>query len=388
MRWAWKIGKLAGIDVYMHATFLLLVGFIVIVNWTESHSLGRTLFSVLFVLVIFGCIVLHELGHALTARHYGVRTRDIVLLPIGGVARLERMPEDPTQELLVALAGPAVNVVIAALLFAGLGLAGRFPTWRQAETITWTGHNFLLNLMAVNVWLVLFNLIPAFPMDGGRVLRALLAKRMDYTDATQAAAHVGQGIAFIFGFLGLFFDPFLLFIALFVWMGASGEAGMVQMRTSLGGIPVARVMLTNFRSLQPDDQLAEAVEHILSGWQQDFPVVFGTRVLGVLTREDLLRAIARGGVDIPVRDAMRRDFEAVDSHDMLEQAVQVLRRCGCRSLPVEHNGELVGMLTLENVGEFMMIRSALRQAGQGDRSAKPLDGAVVEPEQGLPVRKG
>jgi predicted transcriptional regulator len=146
-------------------------------------------------------------------------------------------------------------------------------------------------------------------------------------------------------------------------------------------------MLTNFRTLQPDDQLTEAVEHILSGWQQDFPVVFGTRVLGVLTREDLLRAIARGGVDKPVRDAMRRDFEAVDSHDMLEQAVQVLRRCGCRSLPVEHNGELVGMLTLENVGEFMMIRSALRQAGQGSRSALPLDGAA-EPEQGFPVRKG
>jgi Zn-dependent protease/CBS domain-containing protein len=387
MRWAWKIGKLAGIDVYMHATFLLLVGFIVIVNWTESHSLGRTLDGVLFVLVIFGCIVLHELGHALTARHYGVRTRDIVLLPIGGVARLERMPEDPNQELRVALAGPAVNVVIAALLFAALGLAGRFPTWRQAETIAWTGHNFLLSLMAVNVWLVLFNLIPAFPMDGGRVLRALLAKRMDYTDATQAAAHVGQGIAFVFGFLGLLYDPFLLFIALFVWMGASGEAGMVQMRTSLGGIPVARVMLTNFRTLEPDNQLADAVEHILSGWQQDFPVVFGTRVLGVLTREDLLRALARGGVDKPVRDAMRRDFEAVDSHDMLEQAVQVLKRCGCRSLPVEHNGELVGMLTLENVGEFMMIRSALRHAPQGARSAKPLDGAELESEESFPVRK-
>jgi len=362
MRWAWKIGRLAGIDVYMHATFLLLVGFIVIVNWTESHRWDQTMFGVLFVLVIFGCIVLHELGHALTARRYGIRTRDIVLLPIGGVARLERMPDDPNQELLVAVAGPAVNVVIAASLYVALGLVGRFPTLRQAETISWTGHHFLASLVAVNVWLVLFNLIPAFPMDGGRVLRALLAKRMDYTDATQAAAHVGQGIAFIFGFLGLFFDPFLLFIALFVWMGASGEAGMVLMRTSLGGIPVQRVMLTNFRTLQPDDTLEQAVEHILSGWQQDFPVVFGAHVLGVLTREDLMRALAQGGTGKHVRDAMRRDFEAVDSHDMLEQAVQVLQRCGCRSLPVVHNGELVGMLTLETVGEFMMIRSAIRRA--------------------------
>lgn len=369
MRWAWKIGRLAGIDVYMHATFLLLVGFIVIVNWTESHRLDQTMYGVFFVLVIFGCIVLHELGHALTARHYGIRTRDIVLLPIGGMARLERMPDDPNEELLVAVAGPAVNVLIAAALLLALGMAGRLPTLREAASISWTGHDFLTSLMAVNVWLVLFNAIPAFPMDGGRVLRALLAKRMDYTDATQTAAHIGQGIAFVFGFLGLFFDPFLLFIALFVWMGASGEAGMVQMRTSLGGVPVQRVMLTDFRTLRPDDTLEQAVELILSGWQQDFPVVFGTHLLGVLTREDLMRAIAQGGSGKFVRDAMRRDLETVDSHDMLEQAVQVLQRCGCRSLPVQHNGELVGMLALENVGEFMMVRSAMRRALQDKRAA-------------------
>ena len=316
------------------------------------------------MLVIFGCIVLHELGHALTARRYGIRTRDIVLLPIGSVARLERMPEEPNQELLVALAGPAVNVLIALGLFAVLTAFGRIPTLRQAATISWTGRDFLPSLLAVNVWLVLFNLIPAFPMDGGRVLRALLAKRMGYTEATQSAAHVGQGIALAFGFLGLFFDPFLLFIALFVWMGASGEAGMVQMRSSLGGIPVQRVMLTNFRTLQPDETLAQAVEEILAGWQQDFAVVFGDHVLGILTREDLVRAIARGGTGLPVRDAMRRDFQVVDSHDMLEQAVQVLQQSGSRSLPVEHDGELVGMLTIENVGEFMMIDSAIRQAKQ------------------------
>jgi Zn-dependent protease/CBS domain-containing protein len=376
MRWAWKIGRLAGIDLYMHATFLLLVGFIVLVNWTQSHNIDQTMFGVFFVLVIFACIVLHELGHALTARRYGIRTRDIMLLPIGGVARLERMPEDPNQELLVAVAGPAVNVLIAAVLLVSLGLAGRLPTLRQAGTISWTGHDFFSSLVAVNVWLVLFNLIPAFPMDGGRVLRALLAKRMDYTDATQTAAHVGQGIAFVFGFLGLFFDPFLLFIALFVWMGASGEAGMVQMRTSLGGIPVQRVMLTDYQTLLPDDTLDQAVEHILSGWQQDFPVVFGTHVLGILTREDLMRAIAQGGTGKHVRDAMRRDVETVDSHDMLEQAVQVLHRCGCRSLPVQHNGELIGMLALENVGEFMMIQSAMRRALRGKGTA------VAQPELG------
>ena len=372
MHWSWKIGKLAGIDVYMHATFLLLVGFIVVADWRDGHNLTRTLFAVLFVMLIFGCIVLHELGHALTARRYGIRTRDIILLPIGGVARLERMPEEPNQELLVALAGPAVNVLIALGLFAVLTALGRIPTLRQATTINWTGHDFLPSLLAVNVWLVLFNLIPAFPMDGGRVLRALLAKRMGYTEATQSAAHVGQGMALVFGFLGLFFDPFLIFIALFVWVGASGEAGMVQMRSSLGGIPVQRVMLTNFRTLQPDERLEQAVEQILAGWQQDFAVVFGDHVLGILTREDLVQAIARGGTGLLVRDAMGRDFRSVDSHDMLEQAVQVLRQSGCRSLPVEHNGELVGMLTLENVGEFMMIRSAMRHAEQAVGTARAI----------------
>jgi Zn-dependent protease len=146
MRWAWKIGRLAGIDVYMHATFLLLVGFIFVATWVESHNATRTLFAVFFVLVMFGCIVLHELGHALTARRFGIRTRDIVLLPIGGVARLERMPEDPNQELLVALAGPAVNMFIALGLFAVLAALGRIPTLRQAATISWTGHDFLPSL--------------------------------------------------------------------------------------------------------------------------------------------------------------------------------------------------------------------------------------------------
>jgi predicted transcriptional regulator len=169
-------------------------------------------------------------------------------------------------------------------------------------------------------------------------------------------------MAFLFGLVGLFTDPFLLFIALFVWMGAEQEAALAQIHTSLGGIPVQRVMLTDFRTLQPDDTLAHAVEHILAGWQQDFPVVFGDHVLGVLTREDLLRTLAQGGSGLHVRDAMRRNVKIADSHDMLEKALALLHSCDCKSLPVEHDGRLVGMLTMDNVGEFLMIQSALRQA--------------------------
>jgi Zn-dependent protease/CBS domain-containing protein len=371
MRWAWKIGRLAGINVYMHATFLLLIVFIVVVYWVQGHNLSATFFGVLFVLAIFVCIVLHELGHALTARRYGIRTRDIVLLPIGGVARLERMPENPLEELRVALAGPAVNVVIAAAIFGGLVVMGKPPGLRDFFNIAISGGHFMTRLMAVNVWLVGFNLLPAFPMDGGRVLRALLATRMEYTQATQHAAHVGQAMALLFGFFGLFYDPFLIFVALFVWMGAEAEAAMVQMRTSLGGIPVQRVMLTDFQTLNPDDTLDTAVQHILAGWQQDFPVVFGDHVLGVLTREDLLKALAQGGSAGLVRDAMQRDFKVVDSHDMLEKAVASLRECGCRSFPVLHNGALVGILTMENVGEFIMIQRALRRSSGSPQSVRP-----------------
>jgi CBS domain-containing protein len=199
-------------------------------------------------------------------------------------------------------------------------------------------------------------------MDGGRVLRALLATRMEYTRATHVAAQIGQAMAFIFGLIGLLYDPFLLFIALFVWMGATEEAAMVTARTSLGGIPVQRVMVKEFRTLSADDPLSVAVDHILEGWQQDFPVVWGDRVLGILTRDDVVRTLAKQGSNVRVRNAMRRDVPTVDSHDMLEKALQTLAQSSGRSIPVEHNGQLVGMLTTENVGEFIMIQTALRQA--------------------------
>jgi Zn-dependent protease/CBS domain-containing protein len=384
MHWSWKLGRISGIDVYMHATFLLLIAFVLFVYWMNGHNVATTLMGLLLVLVVFGCIVLHELGHALTARKYGIRTKDLILLPIGGVARLERMPERPSEELRVALAGPAVNVVIAAIILAILLALGVHPHWGN---LRWVGGNFFENLMVVNVWLVGFNLLPAFPMDGGRVLRALLATRMEYTRATQVAAHIGQAMALVFGFIGLFSDPFLVFIALFVWMGADAEASMALMRTSLGGIPVQQVMLTDFRTLRPDDTLAHAVDHVLGGWQQDFPVVFGDHILGVLSREDVMKTLAEKGPEALVRDAMKREFLTVDSHDMLQRALMVLRTSHSRSLPVEHDGRLVGILNADNVGHFMMVQSALRRQtrsapsaerdGKGSSEAKKQDSGVI-----------
>ncbi len=272
MKWSWKLGRLAGIDVFMHVTFLLLLVWVGLNYYLDRQSLTDALYGLVFITILFGIVVLHELGHALTARRFGIATRDITLLPIGGVARLERMPEDPRQELLVALAGPAVNIALAAALALFLGPTG---TLAEPQNLQMVGGNFLVKMFWVNIVLAVFNLIPAFPMDGGRVLRALLALRLDYVRATEIAATTGQVLALLFGFVGLFSNPFLVFIALFVWMGAAGEASMIQMRTALRGIPVSHLMMTDFQTLSDQDRLSSAVNHILAGSQQDFPVLTG-----------------------------------------------------------------------------------------------------------------
>src|SRR5579872_1955873 len=206
MKWSWRIGRLLGIDVYMHATFLILLVWLGVSYYLPQRRMDDVINGLTLIVALFGIVILHELGHALTARRFGIRTRDITLLPIGGVARLERMPEDPKQELLVALAGPAVNVVLAGILALMILLTGAALTVLDSRL---AGGNFLSNLMWINVVLATFNMVPAFPMDGGRVLRALLAMRMDYVHATQRAASVGQALALVFGLVGLFYNPLL-----------------------------------------------------------------------------------------------------------------------------------------------------------------------------------
>ena len=355
MNWSWRIGRIAGIDVYVHSTFLLLLGWVALAHYLAHGDLGEAIGGLIFILALFGIVVLHELGHALTARHYGIRTRDITLLPIGGVARLERMPEDPRQEIVVALAGPAVNVVLAVGIYLMLAMGQGVSALQEVMRV---GGGFLDQLFWVNVSLAAFNLLPAFPMDGGRVLRAVLAMRSDYVRATQTAATIGQGMAFVFAFLGLFFNPFLIFIALFVWLAATEEASLVQLRSALDGIPVKRAMITHFRTLRPDETLAQAVEHVAAGFQQDFPVVEDGHPVGVLTRHDLTTALGQLGPQSRVWEVMRRDFVAADPNEMLQTAFARLRDCDCHALPVVQDGQVVGLVTADNLAEVLMIREA------------------------------
>jgi Zn-dependent protease len=351
--WSWKLGRVAGIDVYMHGTFLILLAWIGVSHYLERHRLADAGAGILFILALFAIVVLHELGHALTARHFGIRTRDITLLPIGGVARLERMPDEPKQELLVALAGPTVNLVLAAVLYSVVTPTG----WNEVHRV---GGDFLSKLMWVNVSLAVFNLIPAFPMDGGRVLKAILAMRMGDMRATQVAARTGQGLALLLGLIGFFGNPVLVFIAVFVWMGAAAEASTSLMKAALSGTSVGRVMITEFETLAPTDTLQDALSHVVAGFQHDFPVLDGGRVVGVLTRTDLTKGLAQKGADASVAVAMNTGFDTADPAEMVESAVQRLQVSGCPAMPVVRGGELVGILTMDNVAELLMFRTALR----------------------------
>jgi CBS domain-containing protein len=257
------------------------------------------------------------------------------------------------------VAGPAVNVVIAAALYVWLQAAGILE---PGARVTVSEGPFLVRLMIVNIILVVFNLLPAFPMDGGRIVRAVLATRMEYTRATQIAATLGQGMALLFGFVGFFTNPFLLFIALFVWIGAAQEASLVQVRSALSGIPVRRAMITEFRTLGPQDSLRHAAEVLLAGTQQDFPVVDADRVIGILLRVDLLAALAAHRHEAVVGDVMRREFALVDSHEMLDAAFIRLQRGQVHTGPVVHGGRLVGLLTMDNIGEFVAVQAALQPA--------------------------
>jgi Zn-dependent protease len=285
MSWSLPVARIAGIQLRIHVTFLLLIVWV---------ALGSTN-AAIFVLLLFLCVVLHEFGHALAAKGYGINTPDITLLPIGGVARLERILEEPKQELVIAAAGPAVTAIIALCLFVVIAARGQ-----SQIPISLQSGDQLVSVFWVNVYLLLFNLIPAFPMDGGRVLRALLATRLTYARATQIAATVGQAFAFLFGIVGLFgvpgvfsANPFLIFIAFFVYIGASQEAALAQMRDVSRRFPVSSAMVREFRILPDTATLQEAVDALLATSQHDFPVVDGSgNVAGILTRHDLIAAFA------------------------------------------------------------------------------------------------
>ncbi len=361
--WSFQVASALGIPIRIHLTFVLLLGYIGFVSITHGDS---PVASVVFLILVFACVALHELGHAAMAQRFGVRTREIVLYPIGGVARLENIPSG-WAELMIALAGPAVNLVIALVL--ALLLAAMGPVARGPEGLPVGLPGLLLKLLLANAMLFVFNLIPAFPMDGGRVLRALLALNMAEERATDIAATVGQALAMLFAAVGIFgipgtpfgSNPMLLFIALFVFLGAGQEAAFHRQRAMVLGHRAAEAMIVDFEALAPQDSLGRAAERLLATHQQDFPVVDAwNRLVGVLPRAVLLEALAREGTGAAVLQVMLREPATVRPDADLDEVLRLLQAHPGSPVLVLDDSGLRGMITLENLVEFIEIARSVR----------------------------
>ena len=358
MSWSFRLIRVLGTEVKVHLTFLLFLAGLWFFTQRGSGPV-EALITTGFILALFFCILLHEFGHILMARRFGIRTPDVILLPIGGVARLERIPEEPRQELLIALAGPAVTLIIAVLLGGWVALRGDPLVLQPSES---EPANFLLDLARINLILLVFNLVPAFPLDGGRVLRALLTMRMSHVKATRIAARIGQGLAMLLGVYGLINQNLgMTLIALFVFFGAGSEVTQVATRAAGRGILIDQMMITRYATIPLWATLRQAVDLLLEGEQREFPVIDASgAVAGLLTRDGLIHGLTARGPESVVREAMTAAVPLLPLGLDFESALVRLRDSGLPALPViDAGGKLVGLLTRDNVADLILVRQAV-----------------------------
>lgn len=366
-----KLVTVSGIDIRMHLTFpLILIWGALQFGVFLGLGVQGAAFGVLVTLLLFVIVVLHELGHAFAARAYGIPVQRIVLLPIGGVAELARLPEDPRQEFVIALAGPAVNFALAALLWLvalvtplGVGLAeGQFFQIFTRGALADPAEAVFQYLFAANLGLGLFNLIPAFPLDGGRVLRALLAMRLDFARATALAVGIGQTLAWMLGLWGVLSGNFFLVIlAVFVYMAGSQEGRMVQVKNVLAGVRVGQAFARKAATLEPWEPVSRAVDLTLTSFQSDFPVLAGGRVVGLLTAGDVIQALQQHREATPVTQVMRTDFPVAGPAESIYDAQQRMLAANIGAMPVVDNGVFLGMLTNRDIGELYQVLSVSPQ---------------------------
>lgn len=360
MKGVLKLGQIAGINIEVHWTFTLILVWVVFLDLQSGGNAKSSLLNVALILVLFFCVVLHELGHALTAKRFKINTKKITLLPIGGVASLDKIPEDPGQELLVAIAGPAVNILIALALMIVIPFQNYFGlTPEEIEQLFSTVNlqNFLFFIFIANIMLVTFNLIPAFPMDGGRALRALLSFKMDRVKATNIAAKVGQVFAVLFFMLGLLYNPFLVLIALFIFIGAYAENKMVQQISILKGHKVKEAMLTNITLLKPENTIQDVIEILLAGNEKDFVVLSDDHIVGILYHKDIISHGKQGS--LLVGEIMNRSFKTIEESSEIKDIFSFIKKDRKNFFPVTRNQKLVGAIDMSNIGEFILIQSNL-----------------------------
>jgi Zn-dependent protease/CBS domain-containing protein len=350
--------RLFGVPVRLHFTFLIMAVFLVFFGVGERQSVAA---NAAYIGALFGSVILHELGHALMGRLFGVKTLEIVMFPIGGVARMES-PPSPKAELWIAVAGPLVNLLIGAGMFAALLWSRGLLPWE--ELLQPTDANLLERIAAANIILAVFNLLPAFPMDGGRILRAALSLWRPVEQATRTAARISQFLAIAMGLYGLLSANYMLvFIAFFVYVGAMQEGAAAVGRMLTQGLPVRAAMVTDFRTLSHGESIRDAANLLLSAAQQDFPVVHGNQVIGLLGRNALLRAMASIGPDSYVATAMDRNFPRLSPDQDLADAMRSLTESGSSCALVMEDDRLLGMLTSENLSEFLLLRKIGMQPG-------------------------
>lgn len=387
--------KLYGIEMRVHWSFLLIVAYYAFIySGSSANPLIGAAYGVLMILLLFLCVTLHELGHALVAKYYKINVPNITLLPIGGVANLERMPDKPMQEFLIAIAGPLVNIVLAAILapFAGLALVSAMnngelasntaAVWRFAQTPGLA--NLVVSLAVLNLLLALFNLLPAFPMDGGRILRALLAMAIPYVQATRTAVLVGRLMAGLFALWGIMGGGvFLLLIAFFVYVGGGAELEAVESRAVLKHIPAEDALTPSAVSLYSSERVSRAVDLVMSSYQTDYPVLdLASRFIGVLTRARLIQALRESGPDARIVDVMipADDVPMASPRETLDKLWEKMMQRGTRVVAVKQGTEFLGLITLDDISEVFQVMGA-KQKGAGD-NRPPGDAAQAD----APVR--
>lgn len=361
MKWSIYLTQVRGIKIFLHWSFLILVIWIAFGAWGKHHGLDDALYAGGYILLLFGCVALHELGHALTARRFGIRTQDITLLPFGGVARMENMPEKPGEEFLVAIAGPAVNVVIAGFLL-GLHYILAIPIRLQPDLSALNETNLLSQLMIVNVAMAVFNLIPAFPMDGGRILRAAFSLRFSRIKATQIAARIGQVFAVAFVVLGIFGNFWLVFIGIFVYLGAGGEAEQEYVKSELSHFRVKDLVMTDFPTIKNTDLLGKAIRASLMSQSKEFIVVDALgQVQGTLTPIEMLAGLSKSGENTPIHQVMRTDLPFLSPEISIVEGLRQMTENNAQMLPVGTADRIIGIIDMANITEFLQVRKAIQK---------------------------
>lgn len=358
MKGSLKLGTIGGIGIFVHWTFSLLIAFIIYINYRTGSNAIQIAWSVLFILCVFVTVFLHELGHSFAAKLFNIGTKDITLLPIGGVSRLESLPEKPKEELIVTFAGPLVNIILA--LITGLFIS--FPATSEALAQELSkginASNFFLNFFLVNIVLAIFNLIPAFPMDGGRILRALLSFKFERHIATKIAARIGQFLAMGFILLGFLFNPFLIFIGLFVIMGAQAESKHADSKYSLKGYKVRDVLMKQYITIDAGEPIKTAIDLLLDSQSKIFLITENNEAVGTLNRDQIIMALSEKGENVVIHSAMNKNLIYLDVETLLENIFELVYKNKNNLMLVMEKNELVGTLDTENLLEFLLIRGA------------------------------